>query len=166
MVAEAGQSPAASPGQLGLSVAARQCPCRPKRGGAAGASPVSKPSAGWPVIAGYTPTARSLFDDPLSGVRPCPLLARPAPKALEWRALRPSHPVYANSGDILQRQLSDAIETGRDGPLKWPMGRAGRSSRAVLNPWRGGVLMGLVRSAGLLLLLLVVPLAPMASCLC
>jgi len=77
---------------------------------------------------GYTPTLRSLFDDPaLVAQRPLLPMLR---TALAEAVLRPITPAYAQLSDILQRQLSAVI--AGDSPAAAAMPRAGQASAQLL----------------------------------
>lgn len=128
MVAEPGQSPAATQGSWGLSVlrgSAHPAEAVAVLQALTGEDSQRRLARDW----GYTPTLASLFDDP--ELRAALPLLPALRQALEVAALRPITPVYAQLSDILQRQLSDAITGGL--PPEAAMGRAGRSSRAVLD---------------------------------
>jgi multiple sugar transport system substrate-binding protein len=127
MVAEAGQTPAATQGSWGLAVLAGS---RHPQQAVQVLQALTSADSQRQLLRryGYTPTLRALFDDPeLLAERPLLPVLR---QALEVAALRPITPAYAQLSDILQRQLS-AVITG-ERPAAAAMAEAGRASALLL----------------------------------
>ena len=132
MVAEPGQSPAATQGSWGLSVlrgSSHPDQAMEVLQALTGADSQRRLVKDW----GNTPTLTALFEDP-ELLAASPTLPEQL-RALEYAVLRPITPAYAQLSDILQRQLSDVITGGL--PAAQAMGRAGQASTLLLESTGG-----------------------------
>jgi multiple sugar transport system substrate-binding protein len=129
MVAEPGQSPAATVGSWGLSLL-KQSP-HPEAAVEAIRYLTSETAQRERFLnQGYTPTSQSLFTDPdlVAVSSALPQIA----KALEHSVSRPPSPLYAQLSDLLQRQLNGLL-TAEPEQTNIDVGTATGASAAAMN---------------------------------